>query len=204
MTAPASGAVSTNALRPSGWRGSSRERSARTPHDRNCRRPAGLAQELARTSTRFHQAATIPRPKPSRLARTAIPLLSTTLLVPPGIGLVSPPVAQRDPAQARRRRRQLISPGLRSSPSLSRPRPDSADQYLSDGLTEDPIDTMGQAPELRVVARTSAFAFKDKDQDVREVGARLNVGAMVEAASEAGRHASVTAQLVDITDGYQR
>src|SRR5918999_516719 len=38
--------------------------------------------------------------------------------------------------------------------------PDSADQYLSDGLTEDLINTLGQSPDLRVVARTSAFAFK--------------------------------------------
>jgi serine/threonine-protein kinase len=81
---------------------------------------------------------------------------------------------------------------------------DSRDEYLSDGLTEDLINTLGQVQELRVVARTSAFAFKGKAEDIRKVGAQLNVGAVVEGSfRKLGDTLRVTAQLVNIADGYQ-
>jgi TolB-like protein len=50
------------------------------------------------------------------------------------------------------------------------------EEYFSDGLTEAIIHALSAAEELRVVARTSAFAFKHKNSDVREIGRTLNVG----------------------------
>ena len=82
--------------------------------------------------------------------------------------------------------------------------PDQRDEYLSDGLTEDLINTLGRVPGIRVVARTSAFMFKGKAEDVRTVGAKLNVGAVVEGSvRRLGDTLRVTAQLVNVSDGYQ-
>ena len=48
-------------------------------------------------------------------------------------------------------------------------------EYFSDGLTEDIIDALAKTPYLQVVARTSSFVFKNKNEDIRDIGARLNV-----------------------------
>ncbi|MBA3260592.1 MAG: protein kinase [Gemmatimonadales bacterium] len=82
--------------------------------------------------------------------------------------------------------------------------PDAREEYLSDGITEDLINALGRVPELRVAARTSTFTFKGKAEDVRRVGARLNVGAVVEGSfRKLGDTLRVTAQLVSVADGYQ-
>jgi TolB-like protein/Tfp pilus assembly protein PilF len=80
---------------------------------------------------------------------------------------------------------------------------DKENEYFSDGLAEDIIDALTQVPGLRVMARTSAFAFRGKAQDVREIGARLNVEHILEGSvRKAGNRIRVTAQLVKASDGY--
>jgi len=80
---------------------------------------------------------------------------------------------------------------------------DKENEYFSDGLAEDIIDALTQVPGLRVMARTSAFAFRGKEQDVREIGARLNVEHILEGSvRRAGSRLRVTAQLVKASDGY--
>jgi serine/threonine protein kinase/Tfp pilus assembly protein PilF len=80
---------------------------------------------------------------------------------------------------------------------------DKENEYFSDGLAEDIIDALTQVPGLRVMARTSAFAFRGKEQDVREIGARLNVENILEGSvRKAGNRIRVTAQLVKASDGY--
>jgi TolB-like protein/tetratricopeptide (TPR) repeat protein len=80
---------------------------------------------------------------------------------------------------------------------------DPENEYFSDGLAEDIIDALTQVPGLRVMARTSAFAFRGKEADVREIGARLNVAHILEGSvRRAGNRLRVTAQLVKVTDGY--
>jgi non-specific serine/threonine protein kinase len=80
---------------------------------------------------------------------------------------------------------------------------DKENEYFSDGLAEDIIDALTQVPGLRVMARTSAFAFRGKEQDVREIGARLNVENILEGSvRRAGSRIRVTAQLVKASDGY--
>jgi TolB-like protein/predicted RNase H-related nuclease YkuK (DUF458 family) len=81
--------------------------------------------------------------------------------------------------------------------------PDRENEYFSDGLAEDIIDALTQVPELRVMARTSAFAFRGKEQDVRQIGAELNVAHILEGSvRRAGNRLRVTAQLVKASDGY--
>jgi serine/threonine-protein kinase len=80
---------------------------------------------------------------------------------------------------------------------------DKDTEYFSDGMTEEIINALSQVPGLRVVARTSAFAFKGKDVDVREIARRLNVRALVEGSvRKAGDRIRITAQLVNAADGY--
>jgi TolB-like protein/Tfp pilus assembly protein PilF len=80
---------------------------------------------------------------------------------------------------------------------------DKENEYFSDGLAEDIIGALTQVPGLRVMARTSAFAFRGKEQDVREIGARLNVEHVLEGSvRKAGNRIRVTAQLVKASDGY--
>ncbi len=71
---------------------------------------------------------------------------------------------------------------------------DKENEYFSDGLAEDAIDALTQVPGLRVMARTSAFSFRGKEADIREIGARLNVEHILEGSvRRAGNRLRVTA-----------
>lgn len=75
--------------------------------------------------------------------------------------------------------------------------------YLADGLTDELTDNMANVKGLRVIARTSAFQFKDKAIDVREIGRRLKVDAALEGSIDReGNHIHVRAQLNRTADGY--
>ena len=75
-------------------------------------------------------------------------------------------------------------------------------EYFSDGLTEDIIDALSRVPNLRVVARTSAFAFKGKANDVRQIGIQLDVNAVLEGSvRKDGDQLRITAQLNRVSDG---
>jgi serine/threonine-protein kinase len=76
-------------------------------------------------------------------------------------------------------------------------------EYLADGVTEELTNELAQRRDLRVVSRTSAFAFKGKGVDIREIGRKLNVGAALEGSvSKEGDSVRVTAQLIRTSDGY--
>lgn len=80
---------------------------------------------------------------------------------------------------------------------------DKADEYLSDGMTEDIITALSKIGGLQVAARTSAFAFKGQNEDVRKIGERLNVANVLEGSvSRAGGKLRITTQLINIADGY--
>ncbi len=80
---------------------------------------------------------------------------------------------------------------------------DPEQEYFCDGMAESITDALAQLKDLRVVARTSAFSFKGKSADVREVGRRLNVKSIVEGSvQKAGNRLRITVQLVGVTDGY--
>jgi len=77
------------------------------------------------------------------------------------------------------------------------------DEYFSDGLAEDIIDALTRVPGLRVMARTSAFSFRGKELDAREIGARLGVEHILKGSvRRSGTRLRVTAQLVKASDGY--
>jgi serine/threonine protein kinase/tetratricopeptide (TPR) repeat protein len=74
-------------------------------------------------------------------------------------------------------------------------------EYFSDGLAEEIINALAQVPELRVIARASAFAFRGREQDLRTIGQRLRVGTILEGSvRSAGNRIRVTVQLIKIAD----
>jgi adenylate cyclase len=82
---------------------------------------------------------------------------------------------------------------------------DKADEYLSDGMTEELINVLAKVPGLRVPGRTSCFAFKGKNEEdiFRKVGDQLHVGTVLEGSvRKAGDKLRVTAQLINVSDGY--
>jgi TolB-like protein/tetratricopeptide (TPR) repeat protein len=80
--------------------------------------------------------------------------------------------------------------------------PDHQDEYLSDGFTDELTNTLALLGGLRVVARTSAFQFKGKSVDVREIGRELGVGTVVEGSVlRSGNVLRVVAQLNRTADG---
>ncbi len=81
--------------------------------------------------------------------------------------------------------------------------PEKENEYFSDGMTEEIIDALAKVEGLQVVSRTSVFAFKGKEQDIRKIGKQLNVSHVVEGSvRKAGNRVRITAQLINIADGY--
>jgi eukaryotic-like serine/threonine-protein kinase len=76
-------------------------------------------------------------------------------------------------------------------------------EYLGDGMAETLINALSSVEGLRVAARTSAFTFKGKNEDVRAIGEALGVGAVLEGSVQrAGSRLRITAQLVNTRDGF--
>ena len=75
-------------------------------------------------------------------------------------------------------------------------------EYFSDGLSEEIIDHLAHAPNLRVIARTSSFQFKGKNEDMRTIAAQLGVANLLEGSvRKAGIELRITAQLIRASDG---
>ena len=80
---------------------------------------------------------------------------------------------------------------------------DPEQEYFCEGLSEELIDALARLDGLRVVARTSAFQFRGKGHDLREVGDTLNVKTVLEGSvRKAGNRLRVNAQLINAEDGY--
>ena len=79
---------------------------------------------------------------------------------------------------------------------------DPENEYFSDGITEEIINALTTIKGLKVIARTSSFAFKNKNIDIRTIGAELGVGTVLEGSvRKAKKRVRITAQLIDTKDG---
>ena len=79
---------------------------------------------------------------------------------------------------------------------------DKENEYFSDGLAEEIINLLAKIPDLKVIARTSAFAFKGKHEDIRRIAAALGVTSVLEGSvRKSGNRIRVTAQLISAADG---
>ena len=80
--------------------------------------------------------------------------------------------------------------------------PDPEDAFLADGISEEIINALAQIPGLRVAARTSAFSFKGKEEDLRVIGEKLNVRTILDGSvRHSGNRLRITAQLINVADG---
>jgi serine/threonine-protein kinase len=79
---------------------------------------------------------------------------------------------------------------------------DKENEYFSDGLAEEIINALARIENLRVTARTSAFAFRGAEQDVRKIGETLNVASVLEGSvRKSGNRVRISVQLIGVSDG---
>jgi adenylate cyclase len=144
-------------------------------------------------------------PGPSLLGRRTVALTAGLVLLGLGLGAgwvlkpaatEAPPTAATAPEPPEDRRSVAVLP----FDDLS----STGDQeWFSDGLTEEILNSLARLGELRVSARNSSFQFKNRAVDVREVGERLGVASVLEGSvRRAGDQLRITAQLVRASDGF--
>ncbi len=81
---------------------------------------------------------------------------------------------------------------------------DAANEYFSDGLSEELLNVLAQNRKLRVAARSSAFQFKGKNVELQEIGEKLDVSTILEGSvRKSGNLVRISAQLVNAADGFQ-
>ncbi|NNE05356.1 MAG: hypothetical protein HKN15_06500 [Xanthomonadales bacterium] len=80
---------------------------------------------------------------------------------------------------------------------------DAANEYFSDGISEEILNALAQVGELKVAGRTSSFAFKGKGEDLRTIGETLGVANILEGSvRKSGNKVRITAQLIQASDGF--
>lgn len=80
---------------------------------------------------------------------------------------------------------------------------DEEQEYFSDGITEEILNSLASVEGLKVAGRTSSFAYKDKNEDLRRIGKVLGVAHILEGSvRKSGNRIRITAQLVNVEDGF--
>jgi TolB-like protein/Flp pilus assembly protein TadD len=80
---------------------------------------------------------------------------------------------------------------------------DPDQEYFSDGISEEILNSLANVDGLKVAGRTSAFSFKGKNEDIRIIGDKLDVKMVLEGSvRKAGNHVRITAQLINVEDGF--
>ena len=109
--------------------------------------------------------------------------------------------------EATRRSRSVASAAADAPPSIAvlpfiNMSAEPEQEFFCDGMTEEIINVLAHVEGLRVIARTSAFAFKGKAEDIREIGRKLDVDTLLEGSvRKADGRLRITAQLVAVSDG---
>ena len=135
-----------------------------------------------------------PRNRPSN-AEAVLAAIDAIAITP------STPLPRTSPALA-------AAEGLRASPSIAvlpftNMSSDVEAEYFSDGITEEILNALAKLSGLRVMARTSSFAFKGRHLDVRTVGEQLGARYVLEGSvRRAGPRMRITAQLIDAAEGH--
>ena len=80
---------------------------------------------------------------------------------------------------------------------------DPEQEYFTDGISEEIINTLVQLPGLKVAGRTSSFSFKNKNEDLRSIAEKLNVNTILEGSvRKSGNRIRVTVQLIEASTGF--
>src|ERR1700730_3323438 len=151
-----------------------------------------------------------PEPAPSEQQRSSGKGLLRKLAILPVLAVVGLVAAAatgghfwlaRNKAKARSQDNISISIAVLPFADLS---PHKDEGYFSDGLSEQLINDLAKISGLKVVGRSSAFQFKGRNEDVREVGRKLGVANVLEGSVRRdGNHVSITAELIKADDGFQ-
>ena len=81
---------------------------------------------------------------------------------------------------------------------------DPENEYFSDGISEEILNSLTRVDGIQVTARTSSFTFKGKSEDIREIGSKLGVSNILEGTvRKAGKKIRINVQLINAVDGYQ-
>lgn len=81
--------------------------------------------------------------------------------------------------------------------------PERDQEYFSSGIAEEILNLLAKTEALRVAARTSSFAFRGAEDDIRDIGRKLNVATVLEGSiRKSGGTLRITAQLINVEDGY--
>ncbi len=130
-------------------------------------------------------------------ARTSWKLLLVALLVLVAIGAL---VLRREET---RQSAGPMAPSIAVLPFVDTS-PAKTQEYFSDGLAEELLNELAKTPRLRVAARTSSFQFRGKDADLRAIGQKLHVGAVLEGSvSTDGNRVRIAAELINVENGFQ-
>jgi TolB-like protein/Tfp pilus assembly protein PilF len=109
------------------------------------------------------------------------------------------PVAEKPPAEAAAKVDEK-SVAVLAFANLS---DDKANEYFSDGISEELLNVLAKVPGLKVTARTSSFHFKGKDTSIPEIAQQLGVAYVVEGSvRKSGDKVRITAQLIKAADGF--
>ena len=80
---------------------------------------------------------------------------------------------------------------------------DPEQEYFSDGISEEILNSLVAIPGLKIAGRTSAFSFKGKNEDIRTIGDKLDVKMVLEGSvRKVGNQVRITAQLINVEDGF--
>jgi serine/threonine protein kinase/tetratricopeptide (TPR) repeat protein len=135
------------------------------------------------------------------LARSPVDRFSTAAAFAEALRRIS-----RESEAAPRPRGEATSPpGLKAIAvlPLTNMSADPENEYFSDGMTEEIINALAKVPGIQVASRTSSFAFKGKEVDVRQIGDKLGVTAVLEGSvRKVGNKIRITAQLINVENGY--
>jgi TolB-like protein len=81
---------------------------------------------------------------------------------------------------------------------------DPADEYFSDGLSEELIAALAQIKELKVIGRSSSFRFKDRKEETKTIGEKLGVATLLEGTvRKQGERVRIVAELINAADGIE-
>ena len=155
---------------------------------------------------------TAPSPAASRRILPAMPAMAAVAVIGVGYFAVDRFVLSKhvaDTGKASTPTAQVAAPAFAPPPHSLAVLPfvnmsgDTEQEYFSDGLTEEILNSLARINELQVSARTSSFSFKGKDADISTIAHKLNVAAVLEGSVRRSGHTiRATAQLNDAVTGY--
>jgi TolB-like protein len=143
------------------------------------------------------------RPSALRFAKTYEALLRQEFDVDPDATVLAAAERMRNPPANASVIAGMVAPAIAVLP-FTNLTPDRDDEYFADGMTDELSAVLAGVPGLRVASRTSVYALHSKGMDVREIGERLGVSALVEGTvRKVGKRIRLAVRLVKATDGCQ-